>query len=160
MSLACHQGKKDLLEVAKERIPMVSPSDIISFLSVYNQPEPLFYNVVMRSRTETGYKEVVVISDSDPDLKKTDIYKSLHIIAGGMTFDTAIALSRLYSEYRSAQGKKKTSSQKVEYAENELKDSKRRLSESIVEVYNLQEEIKEKFNLKVYDETTREKQEA
>jgi len=160
MSLACHQGKEDLLEVAKERIPMVSPSDIISFLSTYNQPEPLFYNVVMRSRTETGYKEVVVISDSDPDLKKTDIYKSLHIIAGGMTFDNAIALSRLYSKYRSAQGKKKTSSKNVEYAENDLKDSKRRLSESIVEVYNLQEEIKEKFNLKVYDETTREKQEA
>ena len=40
------------------------------------------------------------------------------------------------------------------------KDSKRLLSESIVEVYNLQEEIKGKFNLKVYDETTREKQEA
>ena len=160
MSLACHQGKEDLLEVAEQRTSMVSPSDVISFLSTYNQPEPLFYNVVMRSRTENGFGEIVVISDIDPDLKNTDIYKSLHIIASGMIFDNAIALSRLYSDYRSAQSKRKTSVQKVEYAENDLKDSKRRLSESIVEVYNLQTELEEKFNLKLQNEPTKQRQEA
>jgi hypothetical protein len=160
MDLACHRGKDDLLEVAKEKIPMVSPSDIISFLSTYNQPEPLFYNVVMRSRTENGYKDVVIISDIDPEINNTDIYKVFHIIAGGMLFDTAFALKRMYSEYRSAQSKKKSSSQKVEYAVQELKDSKRLLSESSVEVYNLQQELEEKFHLKIQNEPTREKQEA
>lgn len=77
-----------------------------------------------------------------------------------MIFDNAINLSRLYSDYRSAQSKRKTSVKKVEYAENDLKDSKRLLSESIVEVYNLQTELEDKFNLKLQNEPTKQRQEA